>query len=62
MLIPKLNKNKFELSELTKSINFSEENRIVLADNLNVIFYSKLEVKGGKPLLQQKSVAKLLEL
>ena len=45
-----------------KNINFLEENRIVLDGNLNVFFDSKLETKGGKPLLKQKSVAKLLEL
>ena len=45
-----------------KKINFSEENRIVLAGDLNVSFDSKLETKGGKPSLKQKSVAKLLEL
>ena len=51
-----------ELSKLMKNINFSEENRIVLAGNLNIFFDSKLETKGGKPSLKQKSVAKLLEL
>ena len=45
-----------------KNINFSEENRIVLVDDLNVFFDSKLETKGGKPSLKQKSVAKILEL
>ena len=42
--------------------NFSEKNHIVLAGDLNVFFDSKLEMKGGKPSLKQKSVAKLLEL
>ena len=45
-----------------KNINFSEENRIVLAGDLNVFIVSKLETKGGKPSLKQKSLAKLLEL
>ena len=45
-----------------KNINFSKENRIVLAGNLNVFFASKLETKGGKASLKQISVAKLLEL
>ena len=36
-----------ELSELTKSINFLEENRLVLAGDLNLFFDSKLETKGG---------------
>ena len=48
-----------ELSKLMKNINFSEENRIVLAGDLNVFFDSKLETKGGKPSVKQKSVAKL---
>ena len=51
-----------ELSELMKNINFLEENRIVLVGDLNVFSDSKLETKGGKPSLKQKSVAKLLEL
>ena len=45
-----------------ENIRFLEENRIVLAGDLNVFFDSKLETKGGKPSLKQKSVAKLLEL
>ena len=45
-----------------KNIHFLEENRIVSAGDLNVLFDSKLETKGGKPLLKQKSVAKLFEL
>ena len=51
-----------ELSELMKKITFSEENHKVLAVDLNVFFDSKLETKGGKPSLKQKSVAELLEL
>ena len=43
-----------ELSELVKNINFSQENRIVLAGDFNVFFDSKLETKGGKPSLKQK--------
>ena len=33
-----------------------------MTGDLNVFFDSKLETKGGKPSLKQKSVAKLLEL
>ena len=51
-----------ELSELMKNINFLKENRIVLAGILSVFFDSKLETKGGKSSLKQKSVAKLLQL
>ena len=51
-----------ERSELMKNIHFSEESRIVLAGDLNVVFDGKLETKGGKPSLKQKSVAKLLEI
>ena len=51
-----------EVCKLMKNINFSKENRIVLAGDLNVFFDSKLETKGGKPSLKQKSVAELLEL
>ena len=45
-----------------KNIHFSEINRIVLAVDLNIFFDSKVESKGGKPSLKQKSVAKLIEL
>ena len=45
-----------------KNIYFSEINRIVLAGDLNIFFDSKVESKGGKPSLKQKSVAKLIEL
>ena len=38
-----------ELSELMKNIIFSQENRIVLAVDINVFFDSKLETKGVKP-------------
>ena len=39
---------------------FLKENRIVLAGDLIGIFGSKLETKGGEPLLNQKSVTKFL--
>ena len=45
-----------------KNISFWDQNRIILAGDLNVFFDSKLETKGGKPSLKQKSEAKLLEL
>ena len=51
-----------ELRELMKKTTFSEENSKVLAVDLNILFDSKLETKGGKPSLKQKSVAELLEL
>ena len=51
-----------KLSQLLKNINFLEENRKVLAGDLNVCFDSKLGTKGSKPSQKQKSVAKLLEL
>ena len=51
-----------KLSKLIKNINFSKENCIVLAGDLNVFFDSKLETKGGKLSLKQKYVAKLSEL
>ena len=46
-----------------KNMSYSEENHIVLAGYISVFFFdSKLETKGGKPSLKQKSVAKPLEL
>ena len=38
-----------ELRELMKKTTFSEENSKVLAVDLNILFDSKLETKGGKP-------------
>ena len=40
----------------------TEETHIVLAGDLNVYFDSKLQTKGGKSSLRQKSVAKVLEI
>ena len=51
-----------ELNELMKIINFSEENCVASAGELNVFFDSKRGTKGDKPSLKQKPVAKLLEL
>ena len=51
-----------KLNELMKNIFLGGENRIVLASEVNVFFNSKLETKGGKPSLKQKSIAKLIEL
>ena len=38
-----------EFNELMKNMNFSEENCIVLAGDLNIFFDTKLETKGDKP-------------
>ena len=45
-----------------KNTNFLDENLIVLAAVLNVFIDSKLETKGSKTSLKQKSIAELLEL
>ena len=42
-----------KLIDLMKNINFSGENRIVLASELNVFFDGKLETKRSKPSLKQ---------
>ena len=52
MLIPKLNKYKLACKRsqrIYEKHKFLEENRLVLAGNLTVLFESKLESKGGKP-------------
>ena len=52
-----------ELSELMKNINFSEENRRVLAGDLNVFVDVGQKIKElNKPSLKEKSVAKHFEL
>ena len=45
-----------------KKINITYGKQIVLADDLNIFFDSNLEAKGGKPILKEKSVARMVEL
>ena len=51
-----------DLSELMKMVNITYGTQIVLAGNSNLFFDSNLEAKGGKPILKEKSVARMVEL
>ena len=51
-----------ELQSLLQNLDVSQNKRIIFADDLNIFFNSKLEAKGGKPLLKRKSIAKLVEM
>ena len=51
-----------DLSELMKKVNITHGKQIVLAGDFNLFFDSNLEAKGGKPILKEKSVARLIEL
>ena len=51
-----------DLSELMKKVNITHGKQIVLAGDFNLLFDSNLEAKGGKPILKEKSVARMIEL
>ena len=45
-----------------KKFNITYGKQIVLAGNFKLLFDSNLEAKGGKPILKEKSVARIVEL
>ena len=51
-----------ELQSLLQNLDVSQNKRIIFADDFNIFFNSKVEAKGGKPLLKRKSIAKLFEM
>ena len=51
-----------DLNELMKKVNITYGKQIVLADNFNLFFDRNLEAKGGKPILKEKSAARMVEL
>ena len=51
-----------DLSELMKKVNITHGKQTVLAGDFNLFFDSNLESKGGKPILKEKSVAKMIQL
>ena len=44
-----------DLQSLLKNLDISQNKRIIFTDDLDIFFNSKLEAKGGKPLLKRKS-------
>ena len=51
-----------DLSELMKKINITRGKQIVLAGGFNLFFGSNLEAKGGKPILKETFVTRMVEL
>ena len=51
-----------DLSELMKKVNITHGKQVVLAGDFNLFFDSNLEAKRGKPILKEKSVARMIEL
>ena len=51
-----------DLSELMKMVNITYGKQTVLAGNSNLFFDRNLEVKGGKPILKENSVVRMVEL
>ena len=51
-----------DLSELMKKVNITHGKQIVLAGDFNLFFDSNLEAKGGKPILKEKSVVRMIQL
>ena len=45
-----------------KKVNITNGKQVVLAGDFNLFFDSNLEVMGSKPILKEKSVAKMVEL
>ena len=51
-----------QLQSLLKIVDINQNKRIIFACGFNIFFNSKLEAKGGKPLLKRKSIARLVEI
>ena len=51
-----------DLSELMKKFNITQRKQTVLTGDFDVFFDSNLETKGAKPILKEKSVARMVEL
>ena len=51
-----------DLSEIIKKVSITYGKQIVLADDFNLFFDSNLDAKGGKPILKEKSVVRMVEL
>ena len=50
-----------DLNELMKKVNTTHGKQIVLAGDINLFFDNNLEAMGGKPILKEKSVARMVE-
>ena len=51
-----------DLSEQMKKVTITHGKQTFLADDFNLFFDSNLGAKGGKPILKEKSVVKMIEL
>ena len=45
-----------------KKVNITHGKQIILAGDFNLFFKGNLETKGGKPVVNEKSVARMIEL
>ena len=51
-----------ELQTLLKLFDINQNKRIILAGDFNILFTSKLEARGGKPVSKRKSIIKLVDI
>ena len=51
-----------DLSELMKKVIITQEKEVVLAGDFNLFSDTNLEAMGGKPILKEKSVPRMVEL
>ena len=49
------------LFDLLEEFDISPTKQLVMAEDFNLFFNSKLEAQGGNPTLNKKSLAKLIE-
>ena len=49
------------LFDLLEEFDISPTKQLVMAEDFNLFFNSKLEAQGGNPTLKKKSLAKLIE-
>ena len=60
--VTELVKSLEEFQSMFKNLDISQNKRIIFTGDFNIFFNSKLEPKGGKPLLKRKPIAKLVEI
>ena len=51
-----------QLNDMLINVKNINNKNMILGGDFNMHFYSKLEAKGGKPILKKQSIAKIVEL
>ena len=51
-----------ELQSLLNFFDINQNKRIIFVGDFNIFFSSKLEARGGKPILKRKSITKLVHI